>query len=153
MIEYKIIKDTREKKGWDFTPDKNTRKSIRCIGQIVSKLNTGDYSVEGYESLISIEKKSGFGEVWSNFLSDKKRFEDVCIRLNSIKYRYIMIETLFTRELLDFCPAQVRRVVLGKAVLKWLYGLSIKYDIPVLWVGSHGMDETKLIIESMLLNE
>ena len=53
MSRFKVIKDTREKKGhgWWFEED------AYCIGTEVSKVDVGDYAIEGMEHLNQIKKK------------------------------------------------------------------------------------------------
>ena len=45
---FNIIVDTREQKPWDFNDNFNTTKA---------KLDTGDYSIEGLEHILCIERK------------------------------------------------------------------------------------------------
>jgi len=46
----KIIQDTREQKGWDFS-------SYNC-SVVTGSLMTGDYTLQGLENLVAIERKS-----------------------------------------------------------------------------------------------
>ena len=51
-MSFKIVIDTREQTPWTFPKEKKPVETIR------KKLDVGDYSVEGYEHLITIERKS-----------------------------------------------------------------------------------------------
>lgn len=63
-----LIVDTREKQPWDWEDDDAFEDVI------YRKLDAGDYSIEGMEHLIMIERKAGVDELYSNFSSkDKKR--------------------------------------------------------------------------------
>lgn len=61
-----IIKDTREQKGWEFSPSKN------FAGTEVKTLPTGDYSIEGYEHLFVIERKGSVVELAQNLTNPDK---------------------------------------------------------------------------------
>lgn len=81
----KIIRDTREKVGyWDF--------SFYGHEQYIRKLDTGDYSIEGYENNLCIERKKSTSELAINIGSDSKRFEAELERMKIYKYKYIILE-------------------------------------------------------------
>ena len=61
---FTIIVDTREQTPWEFGFH-NTAKR---------KLDTGDYSMEGYESLFTIERKRSVSEIANNL--SENRFKD-----------------------------------------------------------------------------
>ena len=58
MDQLKIIIDTREQKPWEF-PGHTTA---------VQKLDTGDYSVEGLEDILCIERKQNTSEFAKNIV-------------------------------------------------------------------------------------
>lgn len=62
----KIIRDTREKegKGWSF--------AFYDCEVVKSKLDTGDYSLEGLENSLCIERKRSSGEIAGNLTKAKK---------------------------------------------------------------------------------
>ena len=64
----KIIIDTREQKPLAF----NKSKAIE--GVIKKKLDVGDYSIEGYEDKIAIERKSP-GDLFGSLFGGHKRFQ------------------------------------------------------------------------------
>lgn len=84
---FKIIRDSREKKGhgWYF------RATAHCDGMDVRKLETGDYSVEGYEDMIMIERKS-IPDLWGSLLAGRDRFMREMDRAKKIPARYLVIE-------------------------------------------------------------
>lgn len=77
---FTIIIDTREQKPWTF----ETQASAS------HKLDTGDYSIEGLENLLAIERKRNVAEVANNIT--EKRFKDVIERLKNIKHSFILLE-------------------------------------------------------------
>ena len=73
-----VIKDTKEKYGWKFT------------NMIDRSLKTGDYSLEGYESIFSIERKATAGELAGNIIS--KRFMNELKRGDRLKHFFVLCE-------------------------------------------------------------
>ena len=83
---YTVVRDTREKvdHGWFW------EASATYSGTVVSKLDEGDYSIQGYEQLVAIERKGSVSEWATNVIQD--RFERELERLRSIKYVWILLE-------------------------------------------------------------
>lgn len=86
---FTVIRDTREKEGfgWDFGPDETFEKTV------IQKLNSGDYSLLGYEQEISIERKKDTAELAKNIF--EPRFEKELIRLEEYKHSFIVCEFNF----------------------------------------------------------
>lgn len=78
--EFTIIVDTREQKPWSF--DHHAKAN--------HKLDTGDYSIEGLENTLAIERKRNVSEFANNIT--ESRFPDVVERLSKIKYSFILFE-------------------------------------------------------------
>lgn len=91
-----IIQDTREKMPWEFTFYDD------CAGQIVQTVKTGDYTIQGYEDQICIERKRTTGEISINFGSKYKQFKRELDRMRSFKYKYIICE--FPQYYIDIFP-------------------------------------------------
>ena len=83
-IKYKVIRDTREQNGWTFMSSK------ACEGTLSGALKTGDYSIEGYEELLTIERKGSIAELANNLVED--RFERELERMESFKYAFMILE-------------------------------------------------------------
>jgi ERCC4-type nuclease len=78
--DLKIIIDTREQRPWSFDEYATANR----------KLDTGDYSVEGLENVLAIERKRNVAEIANNIT--ESRFKDVIDRLKSFKYAFILLE-------------------------------------------------------------
>lgn len=78
--DFTIIVDTREQKPWSFEYQATANH----------KLDTGDYSIDGYQHLLAIERKRNVAEFANNIT--EKRFKDVVDRLSKIKHSYILFE-------------------------------------------------------------
>jgi ERCC4-type nuclease len=77
-----IVQDTREKQPWKWGN----------IGQIAQKLETGDYTVSGFEDLICVERKKSTTEIAINLGSKWERFEREFKRMESYIYKCIICE-------------------------------------------------------------
>ena len=78
--DFTIIVDTREQQPWAFEEYVTAHK----------KLDTGDYSIEGLEDILTIERKKSVSEIANNIT--ESRFKDVIERLSKIKYSFILLE-------------------------------------------------------------
>jgi ERCC4-type nuclease len=133
MSEYIILRDTREKQGWDFPRD------ALCLGVEDIALKTGDYSMKGHESVICIERKKEVAEIAGNIGKYKKRFEAELERLRAFRYAYIVCE-FSLQDIIDYpkfsrVPKQRREniSITGKYVLKCLIEYQLKYGVHVIF--------------------
>lgn len=81
-----IIVDTREKLPWDFESDDAFEEVI------YRKLDAGDYSIEGMEDIIVIERKASVDELFINFTKDKKRIAAEFERLKDHRFKFLVVE-------------------------------------------------------------
>jgi ERCC4-type nuclease len=123
---YKIIRDTREKKGhgWYF------RATAYCDGMDCKKLDTGDYSIEGYEDMIMIERKS-IPDLWNSLMQGRERFYREMDRALKIPARYLIIEGTL-KDVQKGMPKRYTRVR-GETILANLISLEQKYGIHVIF--------------------
>lgn len=128
--DFVIIVDTREQKPWLFEHQAKANH----------KLDTGDYSIEGYENLLSIERKRNVAEVANNIT--EKRFKDVIDRLSKIKHSYILLE--FDLEDIMKYPvgSDIPKRLWNKIrispsfIIKNLIDLQVDYNIKVIFCGN-----------------
>jgi len=80
LNNFTIIIDTREQQPWVFD---NYVTASR-------KLDTGDYSIEGLEHLLCIERKKSASEFANNII--ESRFKDVIMRMSNMKYSFLLLE-------------------------------------------------------------
>lgn len=87
--KFKIIRDTREQKGkgWNF------KASSNCWGQKIQKLDVGDYTVDGLEDILMIERKT-IGDLWGTLgnQTNYKRFLREVDRAKDHKLKFLVIE-------------------------------------------------------------
>src|SRR6185436_14343497 len=96
--KYAVVRDTREKEGqgWHFP------YSPRCAGTVIKKLDEGDYSLLGFEKLVTIERKGSVTEFCANLTQDRfivpfdpskpASDQSEIVRLESIQWPYILLE-------------------------------------------------------------
>jgi ERCC4-type nuclease len=85
-MKYRVIRDKQEKKcnGWIF------EETGECDGTTISHLPTGDYTLEGYEGRICIERKGTVGEFAHNLI--EARFERELIRMDKFEHSILLLE-------------------------------------------------------------
>lgn len=82
---FKIVRDTREQQGYLFSEDPQY-----CAGMEIRKLDTGDYSLDGYENLVCIERKASTGELAGNL--SEGRFDREIQRMPAYSHRFMVFE-------------------------------------------------------------
>ena len=153
LPSYTVIRDTREQEGhgWTFGAHMPTRRPPRCDGTITDTLATGDYSLVGYTDILAIERKADFSELWGNYSSKKRpAFEAEMDRMSSIKYSYIIIESLFTPDIMELSPPQFAKGVPGKSFVRWLMNLSAKYGVHIIPAGACGRKIAQMLCEEVV---
>jgi len=87
---FTIIRDTREKEGYTFEP--SSTRYHTCKGMVDRKLDTGDYSIEGLEDRLCIERKASVVELAGNVGHDRQRFLNEIERMKEFPHKYIILE-------------------------------------------------------------
>lgn len=87
MAKPLILADTRETKPWYFEEDEYFSGTAR------QKVDYGDYSIEGLEGLIFLERKASCVELAKNITED--RFHKLMSMGKCFKYKYIIVEAPF----------------------------------------------------------
>lgn len=124
----RIIVDTREKLPWLFG------FSTASISH--QKLNTGDYSIEGLEDVLCIERKKSVSELANNITTD--RFQRELERMSQFPYKFLILEFNY-EHVCDFpygsnIPRHLRVKVRirGPFIMKCLAEIKHNYDICIL---------------------
>lgn len=142
-MAFNIIQDTREQKPLDFNND--------AVGQvIVTKLDTGDYSIQGLEDILCVERKSGLMEFYNN--CTQPRFWREMERMAGYKYKFLIMEFPL-KDIQDFpYSLNVAKSVWSKLTLSPQYLLScisriqVDYGINVIFA------ENRDLISSMMIS-
>ncbi len=135
-MKYIVYKDTREQEGWEFTPSTN------CEGMEIHTLRTGDYTIKGFEDVLTIERKASTGEFAKNIVDG--RFERELIRMEKYKWPFMVLE-FELNDIVNF-PANSGipkskwdKLRIGNwFMLKRLTEYQIKYKTKILLAGKQG---------------
>lgn len=121
-----IITDTAEQQPWLFPPD--VAHSVRA------SLIWGDYSLLGYETVISAERKS-LPDLVNTTIHDLPRFKRECEGLSTYRQKLIVVEGGISdlydpqaawRKHSSANPSSVHAITIS---------ITSRYGIPVLWAG------------------
>lgn len=114
-----IVVDTREQKPYSFA-------SISPSPIIItSTLKSGDYSIQGYEDQITIERKSLI-DCFSSFGKGRKRFEAELARMSCYTFAAVVIEADW-QTILRFPPS--RSKLNSKTIYTSVIAWQIRYGI------------------------
>jgi hypothetical protein len=134
--QFTVIKDTREQDGYYFGPF-NT-----CAGMVEHKLDTGDYTIQGLEDKVCVERKGCVEELAVNLGQKKHTFLDEITRMEPFPHKFLVLE--FSLEDLIKFPEETRIPVknkaslkiTGKYMLKCLIEFQIYNNVHVLFCGN-----------------
>jgi hypothetical protein len=106
MKTYTVVRDTWEKEaqGWFFS------KTNRCDGTVCRHLKTGDYSIDGLEETITIERKGSVKEFVTNL--HEARFVKQLERMAEFPVAVVILEFEFDQlaRWPDSCPIRVENL-------------------------------------------
>jgi hypothetical protein len=129
---FDIIVDTKEQQPWTF---ENINGDI--IDNIIHhNLDTGDYTIAGFEETLCIERKKSVAELAKNIT--EARFERELERMYEFRHKFLILE--FGYYNIDTYPIgssvpkylQSKIKITGSYILKKLSEIAIKYDIHVI---------------------
>lgn len=136
--QYSVIRDTREKVGhgyeWPITES--------CLGTTIKKLDTGDYSLEGFQDVFVIERKDSISELATNLT--EKRFWNELDRLEEFKYPFLFLDFYIDDVILfpqtSNIPIWKQKdiKVTNKFLMMKINEIQVKYKTKVMFVGPYG---------------
>ena len=137
---FTIIKDTREQDGYTF--ESSSSRYHTCNGMISRKLDTGDYSIEGLEDKLCIERKASVVEFANNVGHDQVRFLKEIERMKDFRYKFLVLEFSLT-DLMKFPEGSSipegdwgKLKVTNKFMLKMIMEFQLYKNINVLFCDS-----------------
>ena len=135
QLEYTILIDSREKKSYEF---KNS---------VVGTIPLGDYSIDGMQGEVAIERKS-LADLFGTLGGGHARFKNELIQAQNLDFFAIVIDG--TREQIkkkDF-PKSYKTKMLGYVILKQLDSIIVRYKLPVFFAADRS--EGKQIVKGLL---
>ena len=101
---FTVVIDTREQRPWSFADitiaHRNRQVPIE-IPVVRQGLATGDYSIQGREDVLSIERKS-IDDLLKTLTRCRKRFERELTRMQKLTYSAVVVEAEWA-EVMDEC--------------------------------------------------
>jgi ERCC4-type nuclease len=133
-----VLRDDREKNPWRIqSPDFSMKRK---------RLDVGDYTIDGYEDYVAIEKKSGLKEFITNLGSkDRKRFVRTLENLAEYEIKCIVIEDTLDKKLYNLFETMPTKLS-PTSVYFWINKIIIHYGIPVLFVGRNYNMRNKMLV-------
>lgn len=130
-----IVRDTREKMPYSFEDIPVERK----------KLEAGDYSILGFEDVVTIERKS-LDDLVKSLITDRKRFLKVVRKMKDYQYRCVVVEgslkDIFSKK---YTSGAHPHSVIGASI-----SLMIDYSIPVIFAGDR--QHARGFVQRLLIN-
>ncbi len=91
ISEFKIVVDTREQAPFHFTGLVDSLGKQIIVPLVHKGLKSGDYSIEGLEDLVSVERKS-LRDFYQSISRERDRFEREFARLNEMQIAMLVVE-------------------------------------------------------------
>ena len=114
-----VVVDTREQKPFAFSD---------AVEVVRGTLHTGDYSLQGHETAVTLERKS-LADLVGSVIQDRERFERELARMAPFAFKAVLIES-------DL-DAVRDHLYLSKAHPSAVFGsvvcLHVDYNVPFIW--------------------
>jgi len=129
-----ILIDTREKLPFQFGNDVETFNT---------KLEVGDYSLQGLEHLVAVERKS-LDDFINSTIHNKRRFTQNLIDLTRMDHKAIVVEA----SLRDVFMHRYKSKIHNQAVFGIVAAITGKWKIPVFFWENHAYGQ--MMVEKYL---
>lgn len=118
----RIVIDTREQLPWNFAPNRTVRAAL---GQ-------GDYSLEGLQHFVAIERKS-INDLVGSLTAGRDRFKRELLRMRSlVAHPWILVECTLD----DIAERRYRSKAAPSSVVGSMVSFAMKYKIQLLFASS-----------------
>lgn len=142
-----LLIDSREKIPFDFDGDDDFSEIKH------RKIDAGDYSIEGLEHLIVIERKANADELFNNFTQNKDRIFAEFERLRGHKIKIMIIEQS-CEDVMNPLNYYVNKKGINKRAISMpvavvaanLNTLIVEYGVQVIFAGSKARSMTKNLL-------
>jgi DNA excision repair protein ERCC-4 len=121
-MDFRIVIDTREQAPWDFD-----------CPTVRRKLDAGDYSVDGLEDVVAVERKS-LKDFVSTVIHDFPRFAAELEQLAGHEAACVVVEAELD-DVLRGRAADDLRGAAPESVLGAAVHITLRYGVPVFWCG------------------
>jgi ERCC4-type nuclease len=121
VCPFTVVVDTREQAPYRFQGFKSDAKHKNrplVIPTVRKALKTGDYSIEGFEDQVAVERKE-FGDFYNCCGQDRERFQKQLERLNEIPVSAIVIEASFNAVITGHPQSKLNPKTVSPSVIAW----------------------------------
>ena len=125
-----VLIDTREQMALSFARFPNW-----IAGERRQKLAVGDYSIEGMEKLIIVERKS-LSDLITTLMQNRSRFFDMCEKLAKYRWRALLVEASY-EDIKTWYGEELNTSAHPNAVSGSLDAVEAKFGIPVIYTSRH----------------
>lgn len=126
-----VLVDTREQQPLSLFPNHGNW----LLGEKRATLKTGDYTVEGMEELLCLERKS-LADLVACTVTYRKRFIASCARMAKFKWKAILVEATFEDIKSGFERFDIPSGTHPNAVTGTLDAIEAKFGIPILYTST-----------------
>ncbi|MCX5805644.1 MAG: hypothetical protein NT010_06180 [Proteobacteria bacterium] len=121
-----VLIDTREKSPFDFSRFHNWIREERR-----QRLNIGDYSIEGMENLVALERKS-LSDLITTLIQQRPRFFKMCEQLARYRWRALLVEASY-EDIKSPYSAEYCTLAHPNAISGTLDALESRFGIPIIY--------------------
>lgn len=127
-----VLIDCRERQPWEL----RAAHPNWIGGERRVLLKTGDYSVEGMQDLLALERKS-LADIVDCTVHQRERFISCCARLAGFRWKAILIEATCEDIKRGWDTAEIQSNVHPNAVVGLLDAIEAKFGIPIILTSRH----------------
>lgn len=126
-----VLVDTREKCPFDFSGFKNW-----IAGEKRTALKVGDYSIEGMETLLVLERKT-LTDIITTLIQQRQRFFKLCEKMTKYRWRALLIEASYEDIKSPYDWDEYNTMAHPNAVSGTLDALEARYGIHVIYTSPY----------------
>jgi len=126
-----VLVDTREKYPFDFSRFPNWIAASKK-----QALKAGDYSLEGMESLLILERKT-LTDLITTVIQERARFFTQCEKMSRYRWKALLIEASYEDIKTPYDEDEYNTRAHPNAVSGTLDALEARYGIPVIYTSCH----------------
>jgi ERCC4-type nuclease len=123
-----VLVDTREQLPWSL----HARHPNWIGGEYRATLKTGDYSIQGMENVLTIERK-GFNDLLVCMAGQRERFLQCCERLAEFRWKAIFIEATYEDLKTSYAWFGFPTELHPNSVCGTLDAIEAKFGIPIVY--------------------
>jgi hypothetical protein len=124
-----VLVDTREQMPFDLAQFKDWIASVKPCA-----LPIGDYSMQGMETLLVLERKS-LSDLITTLMHHRERFFKMCERMSQYRWRALIVEASYEDIKSPYDPEYT--IAHPNAVSGTLDALEVRYGIPVIYASCY----------------